>query len=112
MTKKSYTVELPSGLRVSCESSKDLRSSLKDHFNEIYNQNPKFMHCRGLGTCGTCSMQIEGSVSKPTKIEKWRLNFPPHKNSDKKKLRLLCQCVPLSNLKLKKLKGLWGNSYD
>jgi ferredoxin len=76
--------------------------------NELfpYNQLSKILNCRGLGTCGTCAVKIEGDVSDKTKIEKWRLNFPPHKETDS--LRLACQCKILGDLKITKYYGFWG----
>jgi ferredoxin len=104
----NFLVELPSGKEVHVSKDKDLRTNLKDHFNELYHPNMKLINCRGMGTCGTCALVIKGNVTPPTKIEEWRLNFPPHKNSLEKNIRLLCQCRPLSNLSLKKLNGRWG----
>lgn len=106
--KTSYTVTLPTGETEQVFNNKDLRSGLKKHFDEIYHKDMKWIHCRGMGTCGTCAMKVTGEVTPPTKVEKWRLNFPPHKDSLKKGLRLLCQCKPLSDLKLEKLLGRWG----
>lgn len=104
-----FKVSLPSGKEVRVQSDQDLRKSLlKHHKDEIYSGVMSKIHCRGFGTCGTCAMKVEGEVSPMTSIEKWRLNFPPHKDSASKGVRLLCQCRPLSDLKLKKLEGLWG----
>ena len=47
-----------------------------------YNGNAKYINCRGLGTCGTCAVEInnqsEVEPSQRKKIENFRLNFPPH----------------------------------
>jgi len=110
--KIKFTVELPSGKTKEVSGEKNLRKELNEHFDEIYHKDMKWLHCRGMGTCGTCAMKINGSTTPPTAIEKWRLNFPPHKNSLKKGLRLLCQCKALSNLKLEKLEGRWGQGIE
>ena len=49
-----------------------------------------------------------------TRVERWRLGFPPHVYSQSlaNELRLACQCVVLGDLRLEKLKGLWGNKVD
>ncbi len=73
----------------------------------LYNSIAGAIHCRGLGTCGTCAVQIEGPVSPPTAIEKWRLTFPPHSAGNR--LRLACQCKVLGDLVLTKHSGLWGH---
>lgn len=101
-------VKLPNGESLIVTKDKVLRESLKGHFDQIYSKPFKFFHCRGMGTCGTCAVEIKGKATSPTKMEKWRLNFPPHKNSLNKGLRLLCQCKPLSDLELIKHEGLWG----
>ena len=93
------------------EASKgaNLRLALKGNFHKLYNGLAKNFHCRGLGTCGTCSVLVEGPASEPSKREKWRLNFHPHKNSLDKGLRLACQTKVLGDIKIKKYEGLWGN---
>ena len=73
----------------------------------LYNGVAPMIHCRGLGTCGTCAVRIEGDVSEMTRVEKWRLGFPPHRPDNG--LRLACQCKVLGDLTLIKLDGMWGN---
>ena len=77
----------------------------------LYNGIANLIHCRGLGTCGTCAVRIQGTVSPMTRIEKWRLGFPPFKQDQAVAdgLRLACQCQVLGDLELEKLDGLWGN---
>lgn len=107
-----YKITLPSGRIVEVNKNLNLRSALKHIdpilLSELYHPKMKPIHCRGLGTCGTCAVIIEGNVSEPTKIESWRLNFKPHKNSLEKGLRLACQCKAKGDLILKKASGLWG----
>jgi len=101
-------VTLPGGRVVEVDETKDLRVSLKPYWSELYHKSVRAIHCRGLGTCGTCAVRVEGKVTPPTKMEHWRLNFPPHKNSLEKGIRLACQCKPLSDVVLHKEKGKWG----
>ena len=75
-----------------------------------YNGVAATIHCRGLGTCGTCAVQVEGPVSPMTRVEKWRLSFPPHNLENG--LRLACQCRVLGDLNLTKHAGLWGHKTD
>ncbi|MFK7735909.1 MAG: 2Fe-2S iron-sulfur cluster-binding protein [Pirellulaceae bacterium] len=72
----------------------------------LYHPWVHFGHCRGLGTCGTCAVRIEGSVSEMTSIERWRLSFPPH--SHQNDLRLACQCKVEGDLAIEKFPGIWG----
>jgi ferredoxin len=103
-----WKLTLPSGKIIEVNSELNLRASLRDYRAEIYHDTMLPIHCRGLGTCGTCAVRIEGEVTPPTKVERWRFNFPPHKNSLEKGLRLACQCKPLSDLKIIKETGKWG----
>lgn len=65
-----------------------LRSGVTPH-----NGQAQLINCRGLGTCGTCAVEIEGDVSPKSwnAKEGLRLNFPPHKSPGNQKLRLACQ---------------------
>lgn len=101
-------ITLPSGKTIAVSSEVNLRTSLKEHRAELYHPFMLPIHCRGLGTCGTCAVYVEGQTTDPTAMEKWRLNFPPHKNGLENGLRLACQCKPISDLKLVKQEGKWG----
>ena len=96
---------------VECQTGENLRSVLMRNGLPLYNGIARAIHCRGLGTCGTCSVEVDGAVSEKTRIEKWRLSFPPHtqSNSESFGLRLACQCKVIGNLKLTKHVGMWGN---
>lgn len=91
-----------------CEKGENLRKVLLRNNLPLYNGIAKTIHCRGLGTCGTCAIEIEGEVTPLTKVEEWRLDFPPHKKAAGK-LRLACQCEVVGDLKLTKYQGLWGH---
>ena len=95
---------------IECDEGDNLRRVLLKHRLPLYNELAPYIHCRGLGTCGTCAVHIEGQVSEKTSVENWRLSFPPH-NSESG-LRLACQCKVLGNLKITKYEGLWGHKQD
>ncbi len=95
---------------IDCEHGENLRRVLMKARMPLYNGIANTIHCRGMGTCGTCAVKIEGPVSETTRIENWRLGFPPHRRNAG--LRLACQCNVLGNLKLTKHKGMWGNRID
>jgi ferredoxin len=94
------------GHTIPCNIGDNLRLVLLKAGSPVYNGAAKAINCRGLGTCGTCAMQIVGAVSEPTATERWRLSFPPHRPDNH--LRLSCQCRVLGDLKLIKFDGLWG----
>jgi ferredoxin len=105
---KKYKATIPDGTSVDLDSDINLRTALKKYWDQIYNKPFQTFHCRGLGTCGTCAIKIDGELTPPTKMEKWRLNFPPHKDGLAKGLRLACQCLPLGDIEIKKGGGKWG----
>lgn len=93
---------------IPCQEGNNLRKVLLKAGLSPHNGNAQWFNCKGMGTCGTCAVEITGSVSDKTKVEKWRLNFPPHKESDG--LRLACQCkVKGEELHLTKHQGFWGS---
>jgi ferredoxin len=96
-----------SGKEIECDQGANLRRVLLDEKSPLYNGLSSMIHCRGVGTCGTCAVELEGSVSPPTMVEKWRLGFPPHQADSG--LRLACQCKVLGDVRITKHAGLWGN---
>ena len=94
------------GHTIHCEGDDNLRAVLLSARAPLYNGAAKYANCRGLGTCGTCAIQIDGSVTEPTTIEKCRLRVPPHRSDSG--LRLACQCRVLGDLVITKHCGLWG----
>jgi len=95
---------------LSMQSPQNLRKFLmKQVPGFLYRKPMNLIHCRGFGTCGTCAVEVEGEMTPPTAMEKWRLNFPPHDDGLSRGLRLACQCKPLGDIKLLKPSGLWGH---
>jgi ferredoxin len=94
---------------IECKAGDNLRKVLLKNGLSPYNGIARFINCRGMGTCGTCAVKIDGKVSKKSKIERWRLSFPPHKPADG--LRLACQCTVEGNLTIQKGKGIWGHRW-
>lgn len=102
---KECTIQFK-GTIVRCREDENLRSVLLKNDLSPYNDSTGLINCRGLGTCGTCAVQISGEVSPMTRIEKWRLTFPPHKLNTG--LRLACQCKINGDLVVTKRPGFWG----
>ena len=98
------------GKTFECESGSNLRQVLLEHGIDVYNGNSKTINCRGLGTCGTCAVAVQGSVSEPKWNEKTRLGLPPHSgNSDR---RLSCQTQVLGDVRVTKYDGFWGQGSE
>ena len=93
--------------QIECEVDENLRQVLRAAGAPLYNGVSRQLHCRGMGTCGTCAVEVTGPVSEMTAVEKWRLGFPPHKAGSG--LRLACQCRVLGDLKVRKWPGFWGH---
>jgi len=60
------------GKVVDCESGANLRQVLLAHGIDLYNDQAKVINCHGLGTCGTCAVQIEGEVSDRDQFCPWK----------------------------------------
>lgn len=94
------------GKTITCESGANLRKVLLKHGVDLYNGNAKFINCMGIGTCGTCAVEIEGEVSEPNWKDKARRSLPPHSPTSNR--RLACQTQVLGNIKVTKYDGFWG----
>ena len=98
------------GKTFECESNSNLRQVLLKHKIELYNGNSKIINCRGIGSCGTCAVAVEGEVSEPNWKEKTRLGLPPHSRDNN--LRLACQTKVLGDVRVTKYDGFWGQSSE
>ncbi|TVP64177.1 MAG: (2Fe-2S)-binding protein [Leptolyngbya sp. LCM1.Bin17] len=94
------------GKTVDCESGANLRQVLLANGIDLYNGQAKVINCHGLGTCGTCAVQIDGEVSAPNWKDKTRRSLPPHHPD--RNLRLACQTQVLGDITVTKYDGFWG----
>ncbi|HBE67156.1 MAG TPA: (2Fe-2S)-binding protein [Planctomycetaceae bacterium] len=101
---------------IACTKGENLRTVLMREGLPLYNGAAKQIHCRGIGTCGTCAVELAASaansneqelVSSPTLVERVRLVVPPHVGSSG--LRLACQCRVFGDITVTKHAGLWGH---
>ncbi|QDT59267.1 hypothetical protein SV7mr_17740 [Stieleria bergensis] len=93
--------------QIVCQENDNLRRVLMQADAPLYNGIAGHIHCRGLGTCGTCAIKVIGEVTEMTRIERWRLSFPPHQAGSG--LRLACQCRVKGDLTIEKRSGMWGS---
>ncbi len=96
--------------KIECNPGENLREVLIKHKCSPYNGPAGVFNCHGLGSCGTCAVNIKGIVTEKSWMEKWRLNFPPHKETDG--LRLACQVRVWSDLEISKGEGFWGQQQN
>ncbi|NES85233.1 MAG: (2Fe-2S)-binding protein [Moorea sp. SIO2B7] len=94
------------GKNIKCDRGANLRKLLLQHEIALYNGNAKIINCMGIGSCGTCAVEIEGEVSASNWKDRTRRSLPPH--SPTKNLRLACQTKVLGDLNIKKYNGFWG----
>jgi ferredoxin len=85
----------------------NLRAALLAEDIDLYSAGAEIFNCHGHGTCGTCLVQVEGSVSVPTAAETNRTIFHPY--SLHKKRRLACQTKVLGDLLVTKFGGYFGD---
>jgi len=98
------------GLEIECDEGENLRSVLKRAGVSPHNGKTSIANCGGLGSCGTCAVQVEGEVSDKGKRETFRLSMPPHHpNHD---LRLACQTEVMGDVTVRKFPGLAGQHVD
>ena len=96
-----------------------LRSAMLKQDLSPHNGRSRLINCRGLGTCGTCAVEIfcdSDSGIEPRERntkENLRLNFPPHGSADQSPaLRLACQVQVFDDIVVKKRTGFWGQDTD
>jgi len=94
------------GKTFECNKGANLRQVLLLNDIDLYNGNAKIINCMGIGTCGTCAVEVEGEVSQPNWKDKTRRSLPPH--SPTSNLRLACQTQVLGDIKVSKYEGFWG----
>jgi ferredoxin len=94
------------GKTITCPDEANLRKVLIENGIELYNGNAKIINCMGIGSCGTCAVEIEGEVSEPNWKDKVRRSLPPH--SPTKNRRLACQTKVLGDIRVTKYDGFWG----
>jgi ferredoxin len=98
------------GKNFTCQTGANLRQVLMDNGVDLYNGNAKFINCMGIGTCGTCAVEIEGEVSAATWKDIARRSLPPHQRS--RNLRLACQTEVLGDITVTKFTAFWGQGSD
>lgn len=89
-----------------CEMGANLRKELLKHNIDLYNGQASLINCRGIGTCGTCSVHIEGLVSEVNWRDRARRSLPPH--NPERDLRLACQTKVLGDIRVTKYSEFWG----
>mmetsp|Transcript_8021 Transcript_8021/g.16419 ORF Transcript_8021/g.16419 Transcript_8021/m.16419 type:complete len:201 (+) Transcript_8021:98-700(+) len=99
-----------------------LRTALLKNGATPHNEGAVYINCRGIGSCGTCAVEICGGQAggnddpdappvlprEWTTAERLRLNFPPHSPPGNQKLRLACQVRVNQDITVIKRDKFWG----
>lgn len=96
------------GKTFECALGANLRQVLLEQEVDLHNGQSKVINCRGIGSCGTCAVEIEGEVSEANWRDRTRRSLPPH--TPERNLRLACQTQVLGDIRVKKYKGFWGQA--
>lgn len=94
------------GHELECDRGANLRQVLIQHDIALYNGNAQWINCHGIGTCGTCAVQVDGDVSEANWRDRTRRSLPPHTLD--RNLRLACQTQVLGDVSVTKFDGFWG----
>ena len=98
------------GSEIECEEGAVLRDVLIESGNSPHNGRSRHLNCRGMATCGTCAVEVEGEASERNAGETRRLSFPPHDTDAG--LRLACQVRVEGDVTVRKYPGFWGQHTD
>lgn len=97
---------LAQGKTFYCDHGANLREVLLENNINLYNGGATIINCRGIGTCGTCAVEVAGEISAVNWREQTRRSLPPH--SPTRNLRLACQTQVLGDISVTKFDGFWG----
>ncbi len=97
---------LAQGKTITCNQGRNLREVLLENGIDLYNGGSTVINCRGIGTCGTCAVEIVGEISEANWRDQTRKSLPPH--SPTRNLRLACQTQVLGDISVTKFDGFWG----
>ena len=119
------------GKTFTCDHEANLRRVLLQHEINLHNGKSKVINCQGLGSCGTCAVEIIGKVSPANWKDKTRRSLPPHSRKHPRQFlyaeryplgqrgeppqrtvsqnrRLACQTKVLGDIEVIKYDGFWG----
>ncbi len=95
------------GVVMPCLMGDVLRDVLVKHGLTPHNGKTEWINCKGIGTCGTCAVRIQGPVSEPGIKERVRMQLPPYVSVPD--LRLACRVQVMGDVLVQKFNGFWGH---
>ena len=105
---------------VAAQKGEILRTAMLRRGASPHNGKSRLINCRGLGTCGTCAVEIncngsDGAIEPKERNtrENLRLHFPPHGSDDQSPhLRLACHVQVKGDITVRKRTGFWGQDSE
>lgn len=94
------------GQAIPCDRGANLRQTLIKAGVALHNDQAQLINCRGIGSCGTCAVEIQGEVSPANWRDRTRRSLPPHDSA--RPLRLACQTQVWGDCQVTKYDGFWG----
>jgi ferredoxin len=94
---------------IECRAGENLRIVLLENNIDLYNGKSNLINCRGIGSCGTCAVEIQGLSTAPNWRDRTRRSLPPHDPS--RKLRLACQVCVTEDIRVTKYDQFWGQGH-
>ena len=94
------------GKTFTCKDGANLRKVLLEHDINLHNGKSKLINCRGIGSCGTCAVEVRGKVNPANWKDRTRRSLPPHSLAHNR--RLACQTKVLGDIEVIKYDGFWG----
>jgi ferredoxin len=103
-------IVIAQGKSIECSVGANLRRVLLENGVDLYNGGATVINCHSIGTCGTCAVEVSGTVSEINWKEKARLGLHPHSlvGSREKGRRLACQVTVLGDVTVAKYDRFWG----
>lgn len=113
-TSEFHRITFADGNSVDVPKGTLLRTAMLKNGVSPHNDKAQIINCRGIGSCGTCAIRVEGQVEPQdwTIAEKLRLNIFPHKEPENEGLRLACQIFVMGDLNVTKMNGFWGQGSE
>ena len=98
------------GQTIQAAAGQTLRQALHEAGCSPHNGSSRWFNCKGLGSCGTCAVEVLGGPTPAlTRMERWRLSFPPHEAAPGLRLACQLQLVEGQALQVRKHEGFWGH---
>ena len=98
------------GQQIECAEGECLKDVLDRHGAPPHNGLTRWINCHGIGSCGSCTVEVRGDVADPSLLERLRLMLPPFWGNPR--LRLACKTRVQGDVEVTKHGGILGHKLD